>query len=1119
MINIKIISCILFSGILFSFLFNACSSDATSNSTSTNYSGSLFSLKKSGSTGLTFENTLNQTGELNVLRYNYYLNGAGVAVGDFNNDGLQDLYFTGNEVADKLYLNKGNLKFEDISESSKILTDKNAKQKTWSSGVTTVDINNDGWLDIYVSKSGPFKGKTEKQNFLFVNNGDLTFTEQAGKYGIDDPGFSTQATFFDYDKDGDLDLYVLNHSYLFSVTNQNFDKMSMDKNFVEDVSGNMYKNNKGIYSKVTAEAGLLHHAFGLGVVASDYNNDSWVDLYATSDYDTPDYLFKNKRGGKFENVINRATNHISYYGMGVDIADINNDGHPEISVMDMTPPDQLRSKTLMASMNPKKFYDMTENRGYQYQYMMNTLQLNHGNDNFSEIAQIAGVHKTDWSWSTLLADFDNDGLKDMFITNGYMNDVMDNDFNNALKAKKKELNGKFTNQQREEWLSKLPTQKLKNFIYKNEGDLHFKNTTEDWGLNELTFSNGAAYSDLDNDGDLDIIINNLNDPVFLYENHQSQKGNNYLQIQLKGIKKNPMGLNAKVYIYAGGERQYQELTLTRGYQSAVDNILHFGLGQNTKVDSIVVIWLDNSKQRMTDVTANQKLVIDRSQAKDKHWYPKSKGIYFAENTAQINLSHKHQENIYDDFAKEILLPHKNSQYGPFIATADINGDKLDDFFIGGAANSSGILYLQNQDGTFKSAPNQPWQVDQAAEDLGCLFFDFDQDGDQDLYVVSGGNEFNPNSNNLQDRLYANQGNGKFSKSNHALPSMITSGSTVLTSDFNGDGQPDLFVGGRMKPANYPIPSKSHILIQQNGKFLDKTEEYAPELSNIGLITDAIVEDIDGDGIDDLIVVGEWMSIRIFKNTKSNLVDITPDNISAETGWWNSIAKGDFDNDGDMDFAVGNLGLNYKYNASQAAPFHIYSGDFDNSGNLDIVLSYEDKKTGIAYPVRGRECSSQQIPSITEKFPTYRSFAMATVDDIYGEALQNAYHLQATNFATCIMMNNGSGQFELKKLPAEAQVSSTNAFIIEDFDGDKKLDILLAGNLFASEVETPRNDAGVGLLLLGKGDGTFDPQSVETSGFFSNKDTKDLQLINNAKLGKSILVANNNDKLQIFSVLK
>ncbi len=1115
--NIQIFSLFIL-GIILSLFFISCSSDSNSSEDS-NYTGSLFSLKKPSSSGLTFENTLKQSGELNVLRYNYYLNGGGVAVGDFNNDGLQDLYFTGNQVADKLYLNKGKLKFEDISESSKILTDKNPKQKTWSSGVTTVDINNDGWLDIYVCKSGPFKGKTEKQNFLFVNNGDLTFTEQAGKYGINDPGFSTQATFFDYDKDGDLDLYVLNHSFIFNATLKSYTEMNLDKKFVADVSGNMYKNNKGIFSKVTDEAGLLHHAFGLGVVAADYNNDSWVDLYATSDYDTPDYLFKNKRGGKFENVINQATKHISYYGMGVDIADINNDGHPEISVMDMTPPDQLRSKTLMASMNPKKFYNMHDNYGFQYQYMINTLQLNHGNNNFSEIAQLAGVNKTDWSWATLLADFDNDGLKDMFITNGYMNDVMDNDFNNALKAKKRELKGKFNNQQREEWLSKLPSQKLQNFIYKNEGDLHFKNTTEDWGLSELTFSNGAAYSDLDNDGDLDIIINNLNDPVFLYENHQNQKGNNYLQIQLKGIKKNPMGLNAKVNIYAGGEMQYQELTLTRGYQSAVDNILHFGLGQNTKVDSVVVIWLDNSKQRLTDVTANQKLVIDRSQAKDKHWYPKSKGIYFADNTNQTKLSHKHQENVYDDFIKEILLPHKNSQHGPFIATADVNGDQLDDFFIGGAANSSGNLYLQNQDGTFKSATTQPWGSDKAAEDMGCLFFDFDKDGDQDLYVVSGGNEFEPNSKNLQDRLYINQGKGKFSKSNNALPSMIASGSTVVSSDFNGDGQPDLFVGGRMKPGNYPVPSNSYILIQQDGKFLDKTAEYAPELSSIGLVTDAILEDVDGDKIDDLIVVGEWMSVRIFKNTKSNLVDITPDNISAETGWWNSIAKGDFDNDGDIDFVVGNLGLNYKYKASKESPFHIYSGDFDNSGNLDIVLSYEDKKTGIAYPVRGRECSSQQVPSIQEKFPTYRSYAVATVDDIYGEALQNSYHLQATNFATCIMINNGSGQFELKKLPANAQISSTNSFVIEDFNNDKNLDILLAGNLFVSEVETPRNDAGVGLLLLGNGDATFDPQSVEQSGFFSNKDTKDLQLINNPKLGKSILVSNNNDNVQVFSILK
>lgn len=1100
--------------------FYTCQQQETPSKVVKPGSKKLFALLSPEKTGVDFTNTITMTAKHNVLNYNYLLNGGGVATSDFNNDQLPDLFLTGNQTEDKLYINKGDLKFEDVTTKAGVNGYGHGFDNSWSTGVSTADVNGDGWIDIYVCKSGPYQIEGIRQNLLYINNGDGTFSEQSKSFGVNDEGYSTQATFFDYDKDGDPDLYVMNHSYLFFQGVRAHLESSEDENFVKKISGNLYRNNgDNTFTKVTKEAGLLRNTYGLGCVASDINNDGWVDLYTTSDYASPDYMFINNGDGTFSEKIKESTSHISFYGMGCDIADINNDGLNDISVVDMTPADQKRSKTLMASMNPKRFYELHDVIGYQYQYMINTLQLNNGNGKFSDIAQLAGVQKTDWSWANLLIDLDNDGWKDMLIANGYRYDVMDNDYINKLREAKKAAGGKFTDQQIEKWLARLPSTKLKNVLLRNDQNLHFSKINHEWGMKEKTFSNGAAYADFDQDGDLEIVFNNIDDQAYIYENlSNSNNTNNYLQIILNGDDKDVLGLNTKVSIYYDETQQFQELSLTRGYQSSMENILHFGLGQVEKVDSIVVQWLDDKKQVLTNIKANQRLKITKKDAQNNQYnFAKNYNPIFEEISDALGVKFRHKENEFDDFIKEILLPHKNSQHGPHISVADVNADGLDDFFVGGAAQQAAGLLIQNEDGSFRKSSEQTWTKDKGNEDINSLFFDADQDGDQDLYVVSGGNEFPELHPALQDRLYLNNGQGQFTKDRNALPNITSSGSVVIDIDLDQDGDLDLFVGGRMIPGKYPLPDKSFILINEGGKFKNQTAQFAPELNDIGMVTTAIANDIDKDGKQDLIIAGEWMSIRILKNSGTQLTDVTPDELAKYQGWWSSIAAGDFDNDGDDDFIVGNLGKNYKYKASQKAPFHIYGHDFDKSGSIDIVLGYFND--GICYPVRGRECSSQQMPFIKDKFPTYNAFATAELKDVYGEALNEAYHRQATHFASVFLKNEGNGQFKVEDLPVEAQISCINGIVVDDFNNDGQTDALLAGNLFVSEVETPRADAGVGVCLLGDGKGSFQPMSVVESGFYAPGDVKDLKKIEIKNKGKAILVANNDAEIQAFLARK
>jgi len=1097
-------------------LFNigACSNPAgdTSNKSTEPFEGALFTLLDAKDTGIDFVNVNKQDVNRNIFSYHYYFNGGGVAIADFDNDGLPDVFFTANMGSDKLYHNKGNLKFEDITQTAGVDGFGHGLKNTWSTGVTIADVNNDGYMDIYICKSGLFPKPIGLKNLLYVNNKNLTFTEMGSKFGVDDEGHSTQAVFFDYDQDRDLDLYVMNHSVRFAENIYTLEGMMDQPGFQAQHSGNFYKNEGGKFIKITEEVGLNKYGYGLGVVASDINHDGWTDLYVANDFSRPDAMYINQKNGTFKDEVKTRTGHVSYYSMGCDIADINNDGLVDIHVVDMAPADNLRSKTLMPSMNTQLFWDLHDKYGHQYQYMFNALQLNQGEGKFSEIAKLSGVHKTDWSWATLLADYDNDGHKDLFVSNGYKRNAMDNDFSKEFAAMKVKYNNNPPNQIKQKWLNKPPSYKLKNQIYKNKGDLKFEAKTEAWGMDINSFSNGAAYADLDLDGDLDLVVNNIDDPAFIYRNNAS--GNNYLQIKLSaGNRYLPSFCwNAKVKIFTSEGIQYQELSPTRGFQSVCDATLHFGLGQVNQVDRIEVTWPDGITQFVENTKANQVLHIDKTKAQRTPFTATKEAPIFEETSGLIQPNFVHQENEHNDFIDELLLPHKNSEFGPFLSVGDANGDGLEDFYVGGASGQSGQLYLQTANEKFKAKSNPIFTKDKKCEDMDSQFIDVDQDGDLDLYVVSGGNEFPANDPVYKDRLYINDGKGNYTKKNINVPN--SSGSCAVKGDFNKDGKTDLFVGGRMVPKMYPKPSASLVLLSEAGTLV--ADKFAAPLDQLGIVTSATAADIDQDGDLDLVIGGEWEPIRCLMNEGDRFVLGAQSGLENKSGWWSSLTAADIDQDGDLDLIAGNLGLNYKYKASEKEPFHIYLYDFDESGSQDIVLGYFNE--GICYPLRGRGCSSEQMPFLKEKFPTYHDFGSADLKKVYGDALEKAYHREASYFSNAILRND-NGKFSVETLPNAAQISNINAVITEDFDQDNNLEILLAGNLFASEVETPRNDAGVGLLLdiNDKGEPVTEPMSK--SGVYLPGDVKDIQLIKGAKGNNILVVANNNEALTVLRQAK
>ncbi|WOD44160.1 VCBS repeat-containing protein [Hwangdonia lutea] len=1068
-----------------------------------NASVTLFTEISPNESGLNFINEIPESSAMNSMVYEYFYNGGGVAVGDINNDGLPDIYFTSNLKDNKLYLNKGDFKFEDITDKAKV-----KGSFGWTTGVTMVDINADGWLDIYVCKSGKGKAKN-RQNELFVNNKNGTFTEAAATYGLNFSGYSTQAAFFDFDKDGDLDMFLLNHNVTPINTNNPENYKTKEDEFVGD---KLYRNDSGKFTDISKRAGIIGNplGFGLGVSVGDLNQDGWPDIYVANDYIEHDYLYYNNGDGTFSESLKSSIKHIPNFSMGTDIADFNNDGLLDIMSLDMVAEDNYGIKTSMSGMN-LDIFNHAVNHGFHYQYMFNALQMNIGNRNFSEIAQLAGVSNTDWSWSPLFADFDNDGYKDLFVSNGLKRDFRNNDFRNH---KLKRLKQAQKNKEKmapviEELVSQTPQRKTPNYFFKNNGDLTFTKASTHWGISKPTFSNGAAYADFDNDGDLDLVVNNIDEPATILKNNSNK---NYLQFQFKGNPKNPFGIGVRVEAKTKNGTQYLENYPTRGYQSAVEPILHFGLNDLKSVESIKIIWPNNKVQTLKDITANQRLTIHYTDSKLKeNRNDKLNPTLFKDITKASKIKHKHIENDYNDFINESLLPHKMSQFGPAVAVADINNDGLDDFFIGGSKGHSGTLYIQNNGGVFKVSNAKTWKNDKSYEDVDAHFFDADNDGDLDLYVVSGGNEWKANSNMYQDRLYINT-HGNFKKANANLPKMYSSGGCVKPFDFDGDGDLDLFIGSRLKAQTYPFSGTSYLLENTNGKFKDITPQRASELSNIGMVTDAIWTDFDNDNQTDLIVVGEWMAISFFKNENGNFI-LQENMLPNSSGWWNSIKGADFDNDGDTDYIVGNLGLNYKYKASVKEPFEVFSTDFDDNGTNDIVLGYYNNQD--LFPLRGRECSSNQMPFIKKKFPTYDAFGSAKLIDVYGkEKLEKALHLKANTFASVYLENLGNGQFNMVALPHEAQVSSINDILIDDFNKDGFKDILVAGNMYQSEIETTRNDASYGLLLLHNGKNNFKPISALESGIGIKGMVKDLSIIKQ-KDSKSILVTINNDSMVVY----
>ena len=1074
-------------------LFSSCS-----NTTKDQEDSVDFTKIDSTLSGIDFANNIQESDSLNYFLFPYIYMGAGVSIGDFNNDGLSDVFFAANMSSNKLYLNQGEMKFLDISEKAGIAGD-----NRWYTGVSIVDINQDDYLDIYVSVSGT---GNQNNNQLFINNGDLTFTEAANEYGIDDPSNSIQSTFFDYENDGDLDLFVANYPNIPLSQGNQFYHQKMIENDLGN-SGHLYRNNgNGNFEDVTEKAKLKRFGLTLGIVSSDINNDGYVDLYLSNDFNVPDYFFINNGDGTFREVVDEATGHTSMFGMGIDTSDINNDGLKDLIQAEMLPKDYKRARINMASMNPKSFQEGVD-LGFHYQYMQNSLQLNMGIDEnnnpvMSEISRYAGVHATDWSWSTMFLDMNNDGKEDLFVTNGMKRDVNDNDINNKTTATT--FRETYNLQ-----ISDYPSVPINNFAFLNTGNSKFKDITNKSGFDNPNFSQGMSYGDLDNDGDLDIVINNLDGVADVYRNELNDSG--FVRFTFDGPVNNSLGLGTHVSLYHKDSLiQKKEFILTRGYLSSVEPVLHFGLNKklSNKSLSARIQWPDGKIQELKTLAFNQHITV--KYAPDQIDNKTITGKSFKSNSIVMSPDFIHQEDLYDDYKLEPLLPYRYSRLGPSLSVADVNGDGLDDFFVGNATGYKGTLYIQQQDQSFVERSG-PWLEDYMQEDLGSIFFDFDGDGDQDLYVASGGSTNSDSS----DRLYINTSKG-YVKSNWS-PNDAVSSKAIAISDFNKDGYPDLFVGNRNIPGKYPYSENSYLL-ENNGKknnslgFTDVTNSKAPDFSTLGMITDAIWLDFDGDGWEDLFLCGEWMPITYFKNERGRLVKTEIDGFKNTKGWWNTMKFVDVDGDGDQDLIAGNLGLNHKFKSDSSSRFEVHASDFDENGSMDIVLNYN--KDGLQLPLRGRECSSQQIPIIAKRFKTYREFADASLSDIYGKSqLNKAKKYDIDTFGHHWFENlNGKG-FIPHTLPKLAQLSSINTIEVVDFNKDTYPDIIVHGNLYDFEPETPRNDAGLGLLLMGSV-GRFTPVPPADSKLFLRKNIRDSEVITIGE-NQMIIFSENDGKLSFI----